>query len=640
MGNKKIWLLLLLVFFMISFLDPSSSFAKKPHNSSSTTAVETISSKALKKNSRPKHLKLTYKIYLPKGYDKKRTDGYPVIYLLHGSFGNENSWDDFFGKLDDMIEEREIEPLIAVVPSTGNSYWVNSAKYGRYESAIIEDLIPHIDKKYNSIAERGGRYISGYSMGGFGALRYSMVYPDLFSAATLLSPAIQYGEPPATSGAVGRGSFGEPYDPALWNANNYPTAIESYVNQSNRVPIYIVTGDDDWNHLSEREDLPADAYKYNMEVQAVQLYQELHRKNLYGADFPKQEEVPASPAELRIINGGHGMDVWLKGFQEGLKYMFGKTESTELSPIYNPDNYLSEKKGTVSTSSFKAPSLFTDETDSLDELKYVVYTPYGYDRLAAKKYPVLYLLHGFNGDEKSWDKFWPILDDMIEKKKIGPVIAVAPVTGNSYWVNSMKYGNVESAFINDLIGKIDNDFNTFAVRNGRGLIGYSMGGYGALRYSLVYPHLFAGTSLLSPAIQHDKAPATSGAISRGSFGEPFDPDSWGALNYPQALASYGRQSFEVPMFIMTGDDDWNHVSEKEDLPDDSYKYNMEVQAVTSYQLIHRSNVFNRPFQKWEPVPGSPAELRILNGGHDMSVWAAGFEQGLLYMFENGLQSSL
>lgn len=96
MGNKKIWLLLLIVFLMINFTDPSSSFAKKQQASSSTTAVETIHSKALQKDSRPKHHKLTYKIYLPKGYDKKRSEGYPVIYLLHGSFGNENSWDDFF----------------------------------------------------------------------------------------------------------------------------------------------------------------------------------------------------------------------------------------------------------------------------------------------------------------------------------------------------------------------------------------------------------------------------------------------------------------------------------------------------------------------------------------------------------------
>lgn len=622
-------MLLLILFAVIMIALPSAPEASK---SGSKTVVETISSKALKKDERMNHHKLTYKLYLPEEYDKKRKAGYPVIYLLHGSGGNENSWDDFFGTLDRMIAKKEIEPVIAVVPSSGNSYWVNSKKYGNYESAVIQDLIPHIDKKYNTTGNRSGRFVSGYSMGGYGALRYSLMYPDLFSGATLLSPAIQNGEPPVTSGAVTRGSFGEPFNFSKWHALNYPAAIRHYISQPHRVPMYIVSGDDDWNHLSEKEDLPPDAHKYNVEVQAVQLYQELHRKNLFGLDFPKWEDVPSSPAELRIVNGGHGLDVWLKGFEEGLKYMFGKPEGTEFSPVYSPDDYISTKKGAVQTRTFHSDSLSKD-------LSYVVYTPEEYGKDPTKRYPVLYLLHGSYGNEKSWDSFWPILDKMIEEKKIEPVIAAAPVTGNSYWVDSEKYGAVETAVTQDLLEEMDLQFRTIADRSGRGLVGYSMGGYGALRYSLVYPNLFGAASLLSPAIQSGEAPRTSGAVERGSFGESFDPERWEQLNYPRALEAYGNQPHEVPLFIIAGDDDWNHLSEKEDLPPDAWRYNMEVQAVTSYERIHRSNVFNRPFEKWSPVPGSPAELRIVNGGHGMSVWAAGFEQGLMYMFENGLSSA-
>ncbi|MGX1195089.1 alpha/beta hydrolase [Metabacillus sp. SLBN-84] len=175
MKTKQILLLILFAVIMIAF--PSAPEASV---SGSKTVVETISSKALKKDDRPHHHKLTYKLYLPEGYDKKRKAGYPVVYLLHGSGGNEHSWDDFFGTLDRMIAKKEIEPVIAVVPSSGNSYWVNSKKYGNYESAVIEDLIPHIDKKYNTAGSRSGRFLSGYSMGGYGALRYSLMYPDLF----------------------------------------------------------------------------------------------------------------------------------------------------------------------------------------------------------------------------------------------------------------------------------------------------------------------------------------------------------------------------------------------------------------------------------------------------------------------------
>ncbi|WP_162848515.1 alpha/beta fold hydrolase [Paenibacillus nanensis] len=603
-----------------------------------TTKVVTFASQALAGDSTKGNDELTYKVYLPKGYDKARAEGYPVLYLLHGSHGDETGWDDFWDTLDDMIESGSIDPVIAVVPSSGNSYWVDSGKFGAYESAVTQDLIAKIDEDYNTAADRSGRYLMGYSMGGYGALRYALEYPELFSAATLLSPAIQKDEPPATSGAVERGSFGDPYDPEVWTAKNYLSALESYAKQPHRVPVYIFAGDDDWNHLSEKEDLPEDAYKYNMEVQAVQLYQELHRKNLFALPFEKWEDVPGNPAELRIIDGGHDTDLWLTGFRDGLLYMLEGSESDALSPVYDAGQYAPKHKGTVTTETASLSALSADAADG-SEMNYRLYLPHGYKSDNKTRYPVLYLLHGSGGTETSWDPFWPILDTMIEEKRIPPVIAVAPVTGNSYWVDSDKFGSVESAFIHDLIPLIDSSYNTMASREGRGLVGFSMGGYGALRYSLTHPELFGGATLLSPAIQDGEAPATSGAVERGSFGEPFDPERWTELGYPKALKEYAKKKLPVPMYIMTGDDDWNHLSEKEDLPEDAHKYNMEAQAVSLYEQLHRSNLFALPFEKWEDVPGSPAELRIVNGGHDMDVWASGFEQGLPYLFANGLQSA-
>ncbi|MEK3800425.1 alpha/beta hydrolase-fold protein [Peribacillus sp. FSL H8-0477] len=632
--SKKIGFAFMIVMIIISAIFTSDFTVHAKNHGKSMTVVNNLTSYQLTHDSTRNNDQLTYKVYLPKGYDKHRKKAYPVIYLLHGSNGNENSYDDFWKTLDKMIQKKTIEPVIAIVPSTGNSYWVDSEKYGHYESAVIKDLIPAIDKKYHTIANRSGRYLTGYSMGGYGALRYSLVYPELFSGTALLSPAIQNQEPPETSGAVQRGSFGDPFDLDLWNAKNYPTAIDSYVLQPYRVPIYIATGDDDWNHLSEKEELPSDAAKYNLEVQAVQLYQELHRKNLFQVDFPKWGDVPSSPAELRIMDGGHGKEVWHQGFEEGVKYLFDKKGSEQSASVYDPKQYQTKKNGKVTTETFTASSLVNDSTPGLDQLTYNMYLPPGYNK--KNKYPVVYLLHGSSGNAESWNSFWPIMDKMIEQKKTRPFIAIAPITGNSYWVNSHKYGAVESAIINDLIPKIEKEHSTIASREGRGLIGFSMGGYGALRYSLTYPDLFAGTTLLSPAIQDKVAPATSGAVERGSFGEPFDSKVWDELNYPAALKQYSKQPNQVPIFIVTGDDDWNHLSEQEDLPEDANKYNMEVQAVNLYQALHRSNLYNKDFEKWADVPGSPAELRILNGGHGMSVWAEGFEKGLQYMFKNGL----
>ncbi|WP_407270047.1 alpha/beta hydrolase-fold protein [Radiobacillus sp. PE A8.2] len=630
----KIYIASLFILAMLCI--PLTTVLAESVQSSSTLKLESMESEALIGDQNPDTNSLNYKIYLPEGYDENRAEGYPVLYLLHGSHGSVDSWDDFWDSLDSMIENEIIEPVIAVVPATNNSYWVDSNRLGNYESAIIGDLIPNIDSDYNTIDDRKGRYLMGYSMGGYGALRYSLAYPDKFNATTLLSPAIQQGEPPSTSRAYTGGAFGDPYNADIWNSKNYPALINSYVNQPYRVPIYTVVGDDDWNHLSEKEDLPADASKYNMEVQAVKLYQALSRKNIFNTDFPKWEAVPANPGELRVVDGGHDLDVWSKGFEEGIKYMFDKgEEDPEWAPKYEVANYATENKGTITTKTLESPVLANDSTSG-DTMDYQVYLPNGYSSAANTKYSVLYLLHGSWGDDSSWDDFWPILDSMIDNGDMPPVIAVAPITGNSYWVDSGTYGSVESAIIQDLVPTIERDYPTVQERKGRALVGYSMGGYGAVRYSLVYPELFGGTVLLSPAIEDGEAPITSGAVTRGSFGDPFDSDRWDELNYPNALNGYASKEFQVPMYIIAGDDDWNHLSEKEDLPDDAYKYNMEMQVVSLYERLHRKNIYNKDFEKWEEVPASPAELRIVNGGHGMDVWGYGFEEGMHYLVNNGL----
>lgn len=597
----------------------------------STTSVESLLAPSLIADNKEENDELTYKVYLPTGYDADRKEGYPVLYLLHGSGGKVTDWDCFLELLDEMILAETIGPVLAVVPVTGNSYWVDSDEFGAYESAVIADLIPHIDGTYNTKATREGRLLSGFSMGGYGALRYALTYPELFGGAVLLSPFVQDGPPPITSGAVERGAFGKPFSLERWNELNYPKAIETYVQQEYQVPIYIFAGDDDWNHLSEKEDLPEDAWKYNMEFQAVKLYQALGRMNIYGADFPKWEEVPTSPVELRIANGGHSTSLWLKGFEEGLKYFFGKAESEVYAPRYDESRYASDHKGTV-----EVQSIFSQQLKG--ELEYTLYLPHNYDG-DQNRYPVLYLLHGSGGTADSWQRFWPILDSMIENGTIEPVIAVAPVSGQSYWVDSLKFGNYESAVIHDLLPHLDQSYSTIRSKDGRALVGFSMGGYGALRYGLVYPDLFGGAVLLSPAVQAGEAPITSGAVERGSFGTPFDPAIWDAKNYPAALEHYASQKHVVPMFIYASDDDWNHLSEQDDLPADAEKYNMEFQVALLYQHLHRQNVFGEPFEKWDDVPSSPAEVRIVNGGHDTHVWATGFEEGLLYLFDNGLSKA-
>jgi len=160
---------------------------------------------------------------------------------------------------------------------------------------VINELIPEIDSLYSSVSSREGRMIAGYSMGGFGALRYGLVYSELFSACVVFSPALYNEEPPEGSSARSTGAFGNPFDINLWNELNYPASIKKYLEKGHEVFFYIGAGDDDWAHT--------EGQKYNVDIQTTLLYNLIH-KDL------------KIPADLRIINGGHSWDVWKPLFIE------------------------------------------------------------------------------------------------------------------------------------------------------------------------------------------------------------------------------------------------------------------------------------------------------------------------------------
>ncbi len=123
-----------------------------------------------------------YCIYLPPGYATEPTRRYPVIYNLHGAGGNELHSFTAVRALHDGIVAGRWPAMIMVLPNGGrNTFYKNSAD-GKYpaETLIIRELLPHIDATYRTIATRAGRAIEGFSMGGRGATRLAIKYPELF----------------------------------------------------------------------------------------------------------------------------------------------------------------------------------------------------------------------------------------------------------------------------------------------------------------------------------------------------------------------------------------------------------------------------------------------------------------------------
>ena len=173
----------------------SSSVVSSVSSTSSSSSVATTASQVKSGVVKSEVLKtdMGFDIYLPKDYDQNIK--YPVLYSLHFFDGNQHT---LLGGLislnanaDTLIANGKIQPMIIVTPDYKNSFGANTTLeqgpaaagtvIGLYKDYLVKELIPYIDSHYSTITQREGRFIDGYSMGGFAALHVGFLHPELFS---------------------------------------------------------------------------------------------------------------------------------------------------------------------------------------------------------------------------------------------------------------------------------------------------------------------------------------------------------------------------------------------------------------------------------------------------------------------------
>lgn len=132
-------------------------------------------------------------VYLPESYDNTPSRRFPVIVVLTGFTGrgrmllNDSPFSPALDeRLDQLVASGRMRECIVVMPDCytrfGGSQYMDSSATGRYETHLIDELLPTIDRTYRTLAAREHRAIVGKSSGGFGALRLAMRHPDMFGA--------------------------------------------------------------------------------------------------------------------------------------------------------------------------------------------------------------------------------------------------------------------------------------------------------------------------------------------------------------------------------------------------------------------------------------------------------------------------
>ncbi|MEP7212437.1 MAG: alpha/beta hydrolase family protein [Acidobacteriota bacterium] len=148
---------------------------------------------------------MPYRVILPPGYSalKLRQPGYSVVYLLHGLTGHFDNWTD----KTKLTVYAAAHNFIIVTPE-GNDGWYTdsvSSPTEKYESYIVKELIPEIDKKFRTLADRDHRAIAGLSMGGYGSIKFGLKYPEMFSLVGSFSGALGAASFNGTnSGGIGK----------------------------------------------------------------------------------------------------------------------------------------------------------------------------------------------------------------------------------------------------------------------------------------------------------------------------------------------------------------------------------------------------------------------------------------------------
>ena len=245
-----------------------------------------------------------YSVYYPASYMTDKEKHYPVVYMLHGIGDDNNSWNGNYLHANMKIDswaEKGLGEMIYVFPQGFSSYYCN--RYDgtfSYMDMFVNELIPLIDSSLRTIPDKQHRAVTGYSMGGFGAIALAEKHPELFIACAPLSLSVrtdwQYKEESQDgwNNQWGKifGGYGQAGDARITEYYKQHCPLY-YFNAANKEALstvhwYLICGDNEENLLYANDQLHC--------VLAENGY--VH--------------------EYRVVDGGHSSSVWMPALNEVL----------------------------------------------------------------------------------------------------------------------------------------------------------------------------------------------------------------------------------------------------------------------------------------------------------------------------------
>lgn len=254
------------------------------------------------------------------------------------------------------------------------------------------------------------------------------------------------------------------------------------------------------------------------------------------------------------------------------------------------------------------------------DIHYSVSLPTNYYKDNNTKFPVTYLLHGFGDDASAWVEYGAV-NRFMEKAILDgdaiPMILIMPEAFNSYYVNDYAGKFMyQDMFIKELVPYIDSVFRTIRNKDSRALIGYSMGGFGAMILHLQHPDIFGTAVPLSMSVRTDEQYMTEEASGwDDQWGRLFGAQ--GALGKARITDYYRKNS---PFHILAA------LTENE-----KAKLNIYMLNGDDEQTLCRSN---EELHILMHKIGLRHEYRVVNGGHSFKVWKSALTDAFRFISDS------